>query len=125
MVKYLIYPIIKYSLYLVLPIRGLQSFFNLVSSFCNGGWMMTVDIWRALFLVLFLEKRAVVCSTMAATVGEINLISKWFAMIVCSAWAENWIDYHIVWEWHEDHVWRECLVARICAYTWISRWSLI
>ena len=30
-----------------------------------------------------------VCSTMAATAGEINLISKWFAMIVCSARVEN------------------------------------
>ena len=31
------------------------------------------------------RKLLVVCSTMAATAGEINLISKWFAMIVCSA----------------------------------------
>ena len=40
------------------------------------------------------RKMLVVCSTMAATAGEINLISKWFAMIVCSAWVENMIEYH-------------------------------
>ena len=36
----------------------------------------------------------VVCSTMTATTGEINLISEWFAMIVCPAWVENLIEYH-------------------------------
>ena len=57
--------------------------------------MMTVDIWRASFLVLFLEKKAPgswsrryeVDSyrlTKTMTVKEINLISRRFAMIVCS-----------------------------------------
>ena len=61
---------------------------------------MVVGICRVSFLVSFLEKKLrearivdmnllVVCSTMTATAGEINLISKWFAMIVCSAWVEN------------------------------------
>ena len=36
----------------------------------------------------------VVCSTMTATAGEINLISEWFAMIVCPAWVKNLIEYH-------------------------------
>ena len=34
-------------------------------------------------------KLLVVCSTMTATASEINLISRWFAMIACSALVEN------------------------------------
>ena len=70
-------------------------------------------------------KLLAVCSTMTATAGEINLISKWFAMIACSALLENWSSINLVWEGREDCVWRECLVTRICTYTWTSRWSLV
>ena len=56
---------------------------------------MTVGIWRASLLVSFLEKKApgswsrryeVVSyrSTKTMTDNEINLISRWFAMSVCS-----------------------------------------
>ena len=33
--------------------------------------------------------------------------------------------FDLVWEWSETRVWRECLVTRICTYTWTSRWSLV
>ena len=58
---------------------------------------MIVGIWRASFLVPFLEKEApgswigpfdVWHSTMTVTAYDIVLISKWFVMIVCSCSAE-------------------------------------
>ena len=62
--------------------------------------MMIVGIWRASFLVPFLEKKApgswncqyevVSCySTMTVTANKINLISRWFVMVVRSPSAEN------------------------------------
>ena len=62
--------------------------------------MMIVGIWRASFLVSLLEKNApgswnrryevVSCrSTKTMTANEINLISRWFAMIDFSALMEN------------------------------------
>ena len=69
---------------------------------------MTVGIWRASFLVSFLEKKApgswsrryeVVSYRLTKTVTahEINLISRWFVMIVCSGLVvENCISIWIV-----------------------------
>ena len=61
---------------------------------------MILGIWRASFLIPFLEKEApgsqnhrhevVSChSTITMNANEINLISIWFAMIVRSALAKN------------------------------------
>ena len=38
---------------------------------------------------------------------------------------ENCFVFSLVWEWREVLVWKECLVTRICTYTWASRWSLV
>ena len=72
-----------------------------------------ICIWRASFLVPFLEKKTqgswnrrheVVscCLTMTVTSNEINQILKWFVMIVRPASAEDWLCFVLIWEWRED-----------------------
>ena len=75
---------------------------------------MIVGTWRASFFVPFLEKKKApgswncghedvsCCSTMTVTANEINLISRWFVLIVRPASAENWLCFVIIWEWRED-----------------------
>ena len=61
---------------------------------------------------------------MTLSANKINLISKWFVMIVCLVRSRE-LCFDLVWEWHEARVWRECLVTWICTYTWTSRWPLV
>ena len=74
---------------------------------------MIVGTWRASFFDPFLEKKALAswnrghefvscCSTMTVTADEINLISRWFVLIVRPALAENWLCFVLIWEWRED-----------------------
>ena len=60
MVKYLNYPIIKFSLDQVPPIRSLQSFFRTIFLSVIEGWMMNVGNWRTSFSypVPFEEERS-------------------------------------------------------------------
>ena len=65
------------------------------------GWVMIVGIWRISFFLFGPWRRTlqeagiidmkllVVCLTMTATASDINLISRWFAMVACSALVEN------------------------------------
>ena len=91
---------------------------------------MILGIWRASFLIPLGSQNhrheVVSCrSTITMSANEINLISMWFAMVVRSALAKNWLCFTLVWEWREDWVCKECLVTRICTYTWTSRWRLV
>ena len=109
-------------------------FFYLLSVMKDGWWSLLFGEHHFLFRFwrrklqeagIVDMKLLAVCSTMTATAGETNLISKMFAVIACSALLENWSSITLVWEWREDCVWRECLVTRICTYTWTLRWSLV
>ena len=43
---------------------------------------------------------------------------------VLFVFVENCFVFRLVCEWREVRVWKECLVTRICTYTWASRCHL-
>ena len=121
LVKHLIYPIIKYSLDQVPPIRVLQSF--LEQFFCNS----RVDDGTLVFGEHHIFLPASSCDNDWVFATKSILISEWLAMSGFSVLrGELLLCLILAWEWRGDCAWRgDAWLLGSVRTLGSSRWSLV